>query len=73
MKRAQYDGPKNPEPPKENVVTTPEKQKEEPAELEKQREKYINDKESVNDNQENRTYVPPPPYIPLIPYPQRLK
>lgn len=28
----QYDGPKIPEPPKENVVTTPEKQKEEPAE-----------------------------------------
>lgn len=26
----------------------------------------------MNDNQENQTYVPPPPYIPLIPYPQRL-
>ncbi|XP_050889524.1 uncharacterized protein LOC127094789 [Lathyrus oleraceus] len=54
-------------------MTTLEKQKEEPAEPEKQREKDINDKEEVNDNQENRTYVLSPPYIPPIPYSQRLK
>ncbi|XP_050896269.1 uncharacterized protein LOC127103013 [Lathyrus oleraceus] len=69
----QYDEPKIPEPPKEKVVTTPEKQKEDPAEPEKQREKDINDKEARNDNQENRTYVLLPPYIPSIPYSQRLK
>ncbi|XP_050885042.1 uncharacterized protein LOC127088160 [Lathyrus oleraceus] len=49
----QYDGAKISEPPKENFVTTPKKQKEEPAEPEKQREKDINDKEAMNDNQEN--------------------
>ncbi|XP_050893364.1 uncharacterized protein LOC127099736 [Lathyrus oleraceus] len=61
------------EPPKENVVTTPEEQKDEPVEFEKQRKKDIKDKEAMNDSQENQTYVPPPPYIPLIPYLQRFK
>ena len=54
-------------------MTTLEKQKEDPTEPEKQREKHINDKEVMNDNQENRTYVPSPSYILPIPYPQRLK
>lgn len=54
-------------------MNTPEKQIEEPAEPEKQRNKDIKDKEAVNDNQQNQRYVPPPPYIPPIPYPQRLK
>ncbi|KAI5424811.1 hypothetical protein KIW84_030844 [Lathyrus oleraceus] len=59
--------------PKGNVVATPEEQKEELVQPEKQTKKDIKDKKTMNDNQENRTYVPPPPYIPSIPYSQRLK
>ncbi|XP_050914122.1 uncharacterized protein LOC127128793 [Lathyrus oleraceus] len=59
-----------PEPPKKNVVTTPEKQVEEPVEPEKQKEEEVKDKEGEKDT---KVYVPPPPYKPPIPFPQRLK
>ncbi|XP_050909569.1 uncharacterized protein LOC127123390 [Lathyrus oleraceus] len=58
------------EPPKKIVVTTPEKQVEEPVEPEKQKDEEAKDKEGVKDN---KVYIPPPPYKPPIPYPQRLK
>ncbi|XP_050896361.1 uncharacterized protein LOC127103118 [Lathyrus oleraceus] len=70
-----YDEPVNPrlnkrEPPKKNVVTTPKKQVEELVEPEKQKEEEVKDKEGEKDT---KVYVPPPPYKPPIPFPQRLK
>ncbi|XP_050895594.1 uncharacterized protein LOC127102238 [Lathyrus oleraceus] len=72
---ATYDEPVNPrlnkqEPPKKNVVTTPEKQVEEPVEPEKQKEEEVKDKEGEKDT---KVYILPPPYKPPIPFPQRLK
>lgn len=55
-----------PEPPKKNVVTTPEKQVKEPVEPEKQKDEEAKDKEGVKDN---KVYIPPPSYKPPIPYP----
>ncbi|XP_050919816.1 uncharacterized protein LOC127137392 [Lathyrus oleraceus] len=72
-----YDEPVNPKLnkpetplPKKNVVTTPEKQVEELVEPEKQKEEEVKDKEGEKDT---KSYVPPPPYKPPIPFPQRLK
>ncbi|XP_050908936.1 uncharacterized protein LOC127122679 [Lathyrus oleraceus] len=70
-----YDEPVNPrfnkpKTPNKNVVTTPEKQVEEPVEPEKQKEEEVKDKEGEKDT---KVYVPPPPYKPPIRFPQRLK
>ncbi|XP_050884571.1 uncharacterized protein LOC127087675 [Lathyrus oleraceus] len=59
-----------PEPLKKNVMITPEKQVEKPVETEKQKDEEAKDMEGVKNN---KVYVPPPPYKPPIPYPQRLK
>lgn len=72
-----YDGPVDPrmkenltkkhEPPKDNIVTTPENTVvEEPTEQEKQGEGKTKGNEP---KKESQPYVPPPPYKPLIPCP----
>ncbi|XP_058751847.1 uncharacterized protein LOC131651514 [Vicia villosa] len=84
--RTAYDGPINPrlnkylprnnkpEPPKGNIVTTPEKQVvEEPVDPEKQRAGEIKDTQYKKLKTLDKAYVPPPTYKPQIPYPQRLK
>lgn len=61
---------KKPKPPKDNVVTAQEKLGvEESIEQEKQGEGNTKDKET---GKESQTYIPPPPYKPLIPYPKVL-
>ncbi|XP_050876104.1 uncharacterized protein LOC127079779 [Lathyrus oleraceus] len=73
--RTTYNEPVNPrlnkpKPPKKNVVTTPDKQVEEPVEPRKQKEEEVKDKEGEKDT---KVYVPLPPYKPPIPFLQRLK